>query len=1131
MKKHLKQKIALLLTAAMVFTMNTATFALGAGIDDDTGSIQDDGGTSVDDSVTNIAGITWGAKTDSIYYDDLSYLGICSDPLDRDAIRNKMADYVEVKQYTYNITSSPNMKYRFANTISGNNGVWSEEVVGVDIGGILYVSGNYSADMGGGPEEHLFTVPLTVKKQPISIRAASEDGIKITSLVGKELDADIIGKLEVYTGNITVSRCDTGKDMPLIGQDGGTSVDVEMGNWLSRPSLNLDEASKSRLSRINVNFAGEYPLNYDLVPDDLNNDVSGKYEITGGMTGYLKIEDGVIVGFYRADTAKQIGDNLTFKHEELADTPVELQKAVGIDKKIVNWALITNETSGKGIRVISGNEFYPNLSWKNTGNNGILGTYVFDLSDFSNRTNVKTIKLYGYFSDTAETIGKKDTPVTKAGITVSVSNITPVVYTGNKFYLSDDPKGYKSKTNEPKNGIDPVLDLRVSNADTGAKLKAGTDFTVSYKNNVNAANTTAETKAPQVILKGKGNYKGFTLTVPFTILPVDMQTMAKVNAGKTRYIKYGKKGFDSRYTVVQRNDVKNRKIKKAVYKLIYYNEDGIEVNPSDYTSAITDRVTKFFVTARAVPDKKGNSNYIGETGFNPGDPFDNSIAYGIPTKSKSLKVNISSKKVDFTADKKPGELFTVNGVTGPKKETLSDNDYTIRFLNEEQDEDITGKTISSGNIYVSAELNDIKKMNELSVFQPTRVKLTVKGTKVSGIKLEPKSLTFIDATDELKFVLPAKISEKKYLEWSPEGDGLWINMALKDSFHALSDNRSAGAYTVNVRGTGPYTGTQTVKYNVKAGKIVNDSNVEIIINDNKPVPINLAGLYKDQAEKVRVSFNGMKLELYRDYTLNFIKPSKTGQDVGRLTVKFVNNYSGSVKKTFDICKADVGESGNVIVKELSVPSTAISKTPGVELYQEDRVPKYSNGIVTGWTIKTQKIKAGTNYGVETISENGADSVTGIVKGSGVFEGSRNVTSYCYAPEKEILKIEVTAVTDGTYTDEGEVSENGTVNACTSGGKHYVKFIGDMNGDGSPAFVCPTVSEVKVTYKDKSTYIVSGTDIKKLFDVAYSGNQDIGNKSGIIVSAKNVKGLAGGPNSKEYTTKFIITGEKNFPKTS
>ncbi len=58
--------------------------------------------------------------------------------------------------------------------------------------------------------------------------------------------------------------------------------------------------------------------------------------------------------------------------------------------------------------------------------------------------------------------------------------------------------------------------VEVSVTYAGRVLVEGRDYTVTYKNNSGPGSATAGTKAPQVIIKGKGNYAK-TRIVPFDI--------------------------------------------------------------------------------------------------------------------------------------------------------------------------------------------------------------------------------------------------------------------------------------------------------------------------------------------------------------------------------------------------------------------------------------------------------------------------------------------------------------------------------------------------------------------------------------------------------------------------------------
>ena len=87
------------------------------------------------------------------------------------------------------------------------------------------------------------------------------------------------------------------------------------------------------------------------------------------------------------------------------------------------------------------------------------------------------------------------------------------------FYDEKSVKKYNKKIEETVNDLAGKL-----------KLTEGTDYTVSYKNNKNAAGP-ADSKAPTIIVKGKGDFKGFKGNVRFTILPADLY-YAKVSVNR-----------------------------------------------------------------------------------------------------------------------------------------------------------------------------------------------------------------------------------------------------------------------------------------------------------------------------------------------------------------------------------------------------------------------------------------------------------------------------------------------------------------------------------------------------------------------------------------------------------------------
>lgn len=1075
--------------------------------------------------------LTADVKKPNIGYDELSSLA--NEPVDVPRFEN----YFTLKVGETVIPSHMYVDYAYA---VSSNGPWDEEretIKNLKAGDTLYISANViQYDTSWNVVNTIWLqepIALTIDKEIITLNM---DGV-FAAIAGQDLaefaemtTADLVKDSDWAVGCLTLTAAKD-KDGKQVELEGDMKSAVNLSDWLKKPILSVDQASKADIAKINNEIPGVYNIYFETSDEDLisENNINVNYSLAGKPVARLIVEDGVIVGFYRADTGEQVSGNQAFLRDELAGGK-DVTISVPVSKvkdPFVKWKAANNLDNG----LVAD---FDGVSSNKTGGDY---EYTFDFTGYFRdilsanipAVKIKRIRLYGDYSELARKTGKKDTDKASTGTSVSVGTIMPVVYTGNKLYVTDDTKAYSKGS--VKKGIDPVIELKIWNSDTGAKLTCGTDYTLSYKNNVNAANSSSK-KVPTITIKGKGNYKGFTYTVPFTILPADLDSMAMVKCGKSRYVKYGKKGFDSKYTVVLKSNNK-KKLAKKTYDLVYYDENGIPVDATKYTTAITDRFTKFFVTAKAKPDKSGNSNYTGETTFNVDDQFDGSIVYGIPSKSKALKVKLSSKnKVEFEEGKKPGELFTIKEVTDSKKKVLPAEDYTVHFLNLNMDEDITDKPVEVGVYYCSVELNDPEKMKELGIYQATLVKVTVKGRKLTGGKLDKKSITYSTGENLIKISLSGKANDPKYVEWNLDGDE-WKKLNETDTFDAKG--LSVGKHTVNLRGTGAYESTKKLTLTVKAEKINNyTEGVNVVINNGEQVPLNLAGYYSRLAEGAKVTVHGEKLKLYDDYTLTFSN-SKKADTEETMTIKFVNSYSGSYKQKFKVRKGNVGTADNVTLKVVSVLST--DQAPKVELYQEDWFPevkKNSNGVgyyVASWKSKKATLKSGRDYTLETGStgnlSNGVKYIDGTVTGSGVFEGTSSVRSYAYGPNKKIKGVVVTKITGGNYTDEPDekhTESKGSAEAVTVNGKLYAKFMGDLNGNGSNARIEPAVSEVKVTYTDKSTAVIKGSEIYTCFDVDYSNNRNISKKAEIILTPKNIKGLIGGPSSWTYSTRFEITGE-------
>ncbi len=193
------------------------------------------------------------------------------------------------------------------------------------------------------------------------------------------------------------------------------------------------------------------------------------------------------------------------------------------------------------------------------------------------------------------------------------------------------------------------------------RLKPGRDYTVSYKNNKAAADASAK-KAPQIIVKGKGNYAG-TIKETFEIKPAYLYASCMVASDSYR------KGTAYTPAVMLGNYLLKA---KTDYILTYHKAEG--------GSLINRRPN---APGNYIMHVSGQNNCEGTFDF----PF---------TISEEGPVSISKGKATIKAmayrGKEPEVSLSVN-----KKELLRGRDYEVRFLSTDEKGTATAVFIGRGD--------------------------------------------------------------------------------------------------------------------------------------------------------------------------------------------------------------------------------------------------------------------------------------------------------------------------------------------------------------------------------------------------------------------------------------------------
>ena len=363
---------------------------------------------------------------------------------------------------------------------------------------------------------------------------------------------------------------------------------------------------------------------------------------------------------------------------------------------------------------------------------------------------------------------------------VYISSPLPVGYTGLAHKLNVDPSAGKKNSGKSAS-YDIDLEVRDTSCtdDNGDSymLVYGKDYTVSYKNNTNASVKydpasgkytplytdvkTAEKKSPQMIIKGKGNYKKLKAVVYFDILPVALTaesgSIGRFESGqiKSSYILNKNGGIKLSIKPIRYartfDKVKDIYVTDAQKRVNYSaNDITMTLQKEDEASGSWDNVgsldkkdikaTLKKVTTAGVYRIKytGSGNFYG-TGLY--DQFD-VYKYGDVLFS-SLKVKTSNRKY-ASGGVSANELVTgittkVKNAAGSKVK-LTPEDYSVSLEAVSDSAEVTddkAKAMSAGTYKATVWCGDISaKYPGLVPDKPIEVTVTV-----TGEKLKPKMVT------------------------------------------------------------------------------------------------------------------------------------------------------------------------------------------------------------------------------------------------------------------------------------------------------------------------------------------------------------------------------------------------------
>lgn len=596
-------------------------------------------------------------------------------------------------------------------------------------------------------------------------------------------------------------------------------------------------------------------------------------------------------------------------------------------------------------------------------------------------------------------------------------------------------------------------------------LKNGTDFTLTYQNNVNKGTA-------KVYIKGKGNYTGscsltFSITarpvstLKITVPSVTYNGKAQKPAVTVKYNNYTfKNGTD--YTLSYKNNTKIGTATVTVKgkgKLSGTRSVTFKINAKPIKNAVITYNNSLTYNGSAlspaVTVKYGNATLKKNTDYTVA--YSNNVNAGTGTITitgkgiygGSVKKTFTIKKLGISATAVSGtgnKVYTGNAIKPVPAvkvggRTLKNGtDFTVSYKNNTEPGTATLKVTGKGNYSGS-----VSKTFKITARAINDVEVTVPDTVFTGVQVRPDVVVSY-------------------------GNYQFINNS--DYTLSFKDNVNIGTASVVVTGKNHLSGSRTVTFPIEKADI---SGTEIAVKN-----ATFTGSAVKSAVDVRLG--NVTLKEGTHYTLSYKNNVNAG--TAQVTISGKGSLEGAVTKDFTIVKADISKA------DITASGT----------YAPDGVKIGINAKFGNYTLKSSDyiVKVPTSAGEQTLT----------ISGNGNFSGKTtvkcNVAKADIANAKSSLSLStdgkgytVTVIYDGVLLTQNKdykvaVTESGTgVSAVITGIGNYggtvtlsgisneleafenaVVTIGKVTYNGTAQLPSVTVKIGSVTLKSGTDYILS-----------------------------------------------------------
>lgn len=599
-------------------------------------------------------------------------------------------------------------------------------------------------------------------------------------------------------------------------------------------------------------------------------------------------------------------------------------------------------------------------------------------------------------------------------------------------------------------------------------LKNGTDFTLTYQNNVNKGTA-------KVYIKGKGNYSGscsltFSITarpvstLKITVPSVTYNGKAQKPAVTVKYNNYKfKNGTD--YTLSYKNNTKigtatvtvKGKGKLSGTKSVTFkiNAKPIKNAVITYNNSLTYNGSTL---SPAVTVKYGNATLKKNTDY--------TVAYSNNVNAGTGTITITGKGIYGGSVKK---TFTIKklGISASAVSGTGNKVYTGSSIKPVPAVKVGGRTLKNGTDFTVSYKNNTEPGT-------ATLKVTGKGNYSGSVsktfKITARAINDVEVTVPDTVFTGEQVRPDVVVSY---GSYQFINNS--DYTLSFKDNVNIGTASVVVTGKNHLSGSRTVTFPIEKADI---SSTEIAVKN---------ATFTGSAVKsgVDVRLGNVTLKEGTHYTLSYKNNVNAG--TAQVTISGKGSLEGAVTKDFTIAKADISKA-----------SISASGT-----YTPDGVKIGINAKFGNYTLKS------SDYSFTAPTAAGEQTLT--ISGNGNFSGKTtvkcNVAKADIANAKSSLSLStdgkgytVTIIYDGVLLTQDKdykvaVTESATgVSAVITGIGNYggtatlsgisneleafenaVVTIGKVTYNGTAQLPSVTVKIGSVTLKSGTDYILSAYD--------------------------------------------------------